>query len=130
EEQNPAFQLQYDISLTIEGEPIIIDCKYKVIRFNKQGKVKGVDIKDLYQIAAYAVRRGCKKVFLVYPNTLQDCDNSAANSSKNATYFDIAESFSGQSIRVWVVKIPMISRKNKEDWEVELKEMVLEWMGK
>lgn len=121
EQQNPIFQLQYDISLTIEGEPIILDCKYKIIHFTSKGKVKGIDIKDMYQIAAYAVRRGCKKVFLVYPNTLQEEETH----SKNATYFDIVESFSGQPIRVWVLKIPMISRKGKESWEEELKEVFL-----
>ncbi len=120
EQEKPAFQLQYDISLTIEGEPIIIDCKYKIIRF-ENGKVKGIDVKDLYQIAAYAVRRGCKKVLLVYPNTLEDCKNDSERTSKNATYFDIVESFSGQPIRVGVVKIPMISRKSKEDWVTEMK---------
>ncbi|MEZ4884420.1 MAG: hypothetical protein R3E32_06730 [Chitinophagales bacterium] len=122
EKQNPIFQLQYDITLSIEGEPVIIDCKYKVIHFEGE-KVKGVDVKDLYQIATYAVRRACRQVFLVYPNMLQDCNENPTKSSKNATYFDIVESFSGEVIRVWVVKIPMISHNNKEKWEKEMIEV-------
>ena len=121
EEQNPAFQLQYDISLLINDEPIIIDCKYKVIRFEGR-KVKGVDVKDLYQIAAYAVRRGARQVFLVYPNTIQDCPKtSQPQTIKKSTFFDITESFSGQAIRVWILKIPMISDKSPLEWEDELK---------
>ncbi|MFK7904039.1 MAG: McrC family protein [Chitinophagales bacterium] len=119
EEQNPAFQLQYDISLNVEGKPFIIDCKYKVIRF-EGGKAKGVDVKDLYQIAAYAVRRGCQRVCLIYPNTIQDCEDTN-HTLKQSTYFDIKESFSGQVIRVWIAKIPLISRKNTTEWESKMK---------
>lgn len=97
------FQLRHDIVLTDErGQLKIIDCKYKQLERFKDGRIKGIDQKDMYQIAAYAVRRACKEVYLIYPKIATDLNE---NAEKQATYFDITDEFSQQLIRVWVAQL-------------------------
>lgn len=119
EAQSPAFQLQYDITLNIGGELVILDCKYKKIQF-KKGKVKGVDAQDLYQIAAYAMRRACKRVFLIYPNIFQGIAAPPIQTVKTSTYFDLPFPDSKQNIRVWILQIPLIDSSNMQNWQAHL----------
>jgi len=107
-EGKKVFQLKNDILLTQpNGTLKIIDCKYKLIDIDvKHQQVKGIKQRDLYQIATYAVRRGCKEVFLLYPNTITDTMRSTNCISK--VYFDIQEQFSGEKIRLCVAKISFV----------------------
>jgi 5-methylcytosine-specific restriction enzyme subunit McrC len=71
-----AFQMNHDILLTSKKDPskkIIVDTKYKVrdLKF-KQDKKKGISQSDMYQVASYGFRRGCKNVLLLYPNISEE----------------------------------------------------------
>lgn len=70
-----AFQMRHDIFLTSRDgsdRTIIVDPKYKMrpADFKKDPK-KGIAQADLYQMLAYAVKRGCTEVVLLYPNTAE-----------------------------------------------------------
>lgn len=71
EEPKKVFKMQHDIFLTHKatGRKLIVDTKYKLRSpdFKKDDK-KGIDQSDLYQMTAYAFRRGCESVLLLYPN--------------------------------------------------------------
>ncbi len=59
------FQIRNDIYV---NNQLIIDTKYK-IRGTGDGLKAGVSQPDLYQMVSYAIRRNCKNVLLLYPNT-------------------------------------------------------------
>jgi 5-methylcytosine-specific restriction enzyme subunit McrC len=59
------FQIKNDIYIK---DRLIIDTKYK-IRYKGTGLKAGVSQSDLYQMIAYALRRGCKNVLLIYPSS-------------------------------------------------------------
>lgn len=104
--ENPkAFMMQHDILLThkFSGQKWIVDTKYKLrsSSFKSETK-KGIDQSDLYQMTAYAFRRGCKNVLLLYPNlgeSLYEPDN-----------FTISSGFlDSEKIRVVAAEIPFWS---------------------
>jgi len=64
------FRMKHDILLTINDRMIIIDTKYKETNF-KENK-GGISQADVYQMATYAIRRGCKEVILIYPKFYGD----------------------------------------------------------
>ncbi len=74
---NKKFQLKHDIVLTRKGEhqPIIADTKYKKIYFQPgndgENTVNGISPGDMYQMVAYAIRRGGQETHLLYPETLE-----------------------------------------------------------
>lgn len=59
------FQIRNDIYI---NDKLIIDTKYK-IRGTGDGLKAGVNQNDLYQMVSYSIRRNCKDVLLLYPNT-------------------------------------------------------------
>lgn len=59
------FQIKNDIYIK---DRLIIDTKYK-IRYKGTGLKAGVSQSDLYQMIAYALRRNCKEVLLLYPSS-------------------------------------------------------------
>lgn len=68
---NHTFQLRHDILLRKINSKvqIIIDTKYKIrSHSDSSDPKKGVAQTDLYQMLAYAYRRGSKKIYLIYPN--------------------------------------------------------------
>jgi 5-methylcytosine-specific restriction enzyme subunit McrC len=58
-----AFLLKNDILLTTPK--LIIDTKYKIRK--KEDKKQGVAESDIYQMLAYAIKRPCENVLLIYP---------------------------------------------------------------
>lgn len=69
EAQCPVFQIKNDLLLK-EGKAtrLIIDFKYKNFHPSKaDGPKYGISQTDLYQMLAYAVRRNCTDVLLLYP---------------------------------------------------------------
>lgn len=99
---NDTFQLRHDILLTKinSKEQIIIDTKYKIrSHSDSSDPKKGVAQTDLYQMLAYAYRRGCKKIYLIYPN--------ASEVLKTDSSFHIQSGFnSTEIIDVHVCEIP------------------------
>ncbi len=66
--QEGVFIIKNDaLLMTHEGEVIIIDTKYKVRSVEADAKA-GISQTDLYQMISYALRRGSRRVFLVYPS--------------------------------------------------------------
>lgn len=66
-----AFRMQHDIFLTSKRFPsrqIIVDTKYKLRGDFKPDNKRGISQSDMYQMASYALRRGCTEVLLLYPN--------------------------------------------------------------
>jgi 5-methylcytosine-specific restriction enzyme subunit McrC len=63
--QKPVFQMRHDLLIEYQGREIIIDAKYK--RLNPSKAYNGVSQADLYQMVAYAVKRGVKYCELIYP---------------------------------------------------------------
>lgn len=64
------FRLQEDIVIEYEDAVLVLDTKYKEIeRFEKVKTNRKLSISDndMKQMAVYAVRRGAKRLFLVYP---------------------------------------------------------------
>lgn len=59
------FQIKNDIYI---NNQFIIDTKYKM-RSKKDGIKSGVNQNDLYQMVSYAIKRNCKHVLLLYPET-------------------------------------------------------------
>lgn len=59
------FQIRNDMYI---NEKLIIDTKYK-IRNKGDGLKAGVSQNDLYQMVSYSLRRNCKNVLLLYPNS-------------------------------------------------------------
>lgn len=65
-----AFFLREDILVETDKAIIVIDTKYKEIdRFENfdNSKKLGISDDDIKQMAIYAIRRGAKKLFLIYP---------------------------------------------------------------
>ena len=64
---NSFFVMKPDISLIDSNNKVvsILDTKWKVL--NDSDNKLGVSQQDLYQMAGYAMRYGCKKMVLIYP---------------------------------------------------------------
>lgn len=113
-----AFQMRHDIFLTARdgsNRKVIVDTKYKLRpeRFKDDPK-RGVDQSDLYQMVAYAVKRGCTDVVLVYPNITE--------STNEADVFEIVSGFEGRErIRVIATEIPFWSIENFAELSMSLR---------
>lgn len=67
------FQIRNDIYIP---DKLIIDTKYK-IRYNSECLKAGVTQSDLYQMISYALRRKCREVLLIYPDTINSIGHDA-----------------------------------------------------
>ncbi|WP_316832941.1 5-methylcytosine restriction system specificity protein McrC [Pedobacter aquatilis] len=96
------FNMQHDIFLTLKSNrkvTIIIDTKYKLRGKNfKDDPKKGISQSDMYQMTAYAYRRGCHHVLLLYPNQEQIC--------KDKDSFTVMSFDKSQKIKVHAAEIP------------------------
>ncbi len=111
-----AFDMYHDIHIEKNSVSIIIDTKYKTRTAQDYSTAKkGVAQSDMYQMLAYAYRRGCKKVIMLYPNIGEKlrCDS-----------FIIKAGFSNfdEDIRITVADIPIwsMSRYSKKELDANL----------
>lgn len=96
------FQLRYDILLKnkVTGNNIIVDAKYKLRSSKERGK-KGISQNDLYQMIAYALRKNCDKILLLYPEK--------ATSMNQIDSFSISsDMFHGGPIEIYAANIPFV----------------------
>jgi len=105
------FNLKQDICFNYFDREIIIDAKYKRLDTESKGsfgdaKKYGVSQSDLYQSVAYAIRRRCNTLFLVYPHSL--AGQRKREDSDLSITFRIHDAFSRSDIDVGIVKIPII----------------------
>lgn len=109
------FQIRNDILLTERetGEKLIIDTKYK-LRQSQHDAKKGISQVDLYQMVSYALRVGCRKVLLLYPNH--------KTSNNDIEYFSVSSPMiNGSSISVFAADVP-ISFHDLNQADSELKQ--------
>lgn len=113
-----AFQMQHDIFLTHKAtsRQIIVDAKYKLRPENYKNELKkGISQVDLYQMTAYAVKRGCNDVLLLYPNITED--------EAQVDEFKIVSNFAGKDvINVTAAEIPFWSMEDFSGLENSLRD--------
>lgn len=105
-----AFMLREDILIETDDFIAVLDTKYKEIdRFEKikenikENKKLGISDNDMKQMAIYAVKRGAKKMFLLYP--LHKCEEPESIEVRyDIRLDDNVES----SIPLEILKIPFI----------------------
>lgn len=102
------FKMKTDIVL--KNPKMIIDTKYKIRQHNTDSK-QGISQADMYQMLAYAFRRGVQNVLLIYPATRGD----------NAAHFTISDSL-GQNpmVSIGAVDVEIFSDASLGDLEREL----------
>ena len=104
-ENRPSFKLKQDLVIERnDGSLIILDMKYKLISI-ENGVAKGIAASDLYQMMAYAVRRKCREVILLYPCLLDNFETNILNNNNIANYY-MTEEFSQTDIKISLVKVP------------------------
>ncbi len=107
EQANKRFNLRQDITLKRKDNSlVIIDVKYKLLSVDR-GKLKGVLPSDLYQMAAYAVRRNCREVYLIYPSAKSFEDTTNPSKTPKNYWYDIVDELSQQTIRVYILLLPI-----------------------
>jgi 5-methylcytosine-specific restriction enzyme subunit McrC len=102
------FQLRHDLLLEPigGGQPLILDAKYKVLVMSAIGiDPYAVDQEDLYQMVSYAIRRGTRNVYLLYPDTYVE---PASNPSQNQLAYHVDDSLGGSSICITAYRLPVI----------------------
>jgi 5-methylcytosine-specific restriction enzyme subunit McrC len=82
----------------LPGRSVIIDTKYKCIGTGPHTTMSQIGHSDIYQMVAYAVRRKCTEVHLVYPQTTDAADFC----------FEVTDSLAGKTINMHVHLIPVI----------------------
>jgi 5-methylcytosine-specific restriction enzyme subunit McrC len=118
DEPDQAFQMQHDLVLTAvrnENIKIIVDTKYK-LRYGdlSADKKKGIAQSDMYQMTAYALRRACSRVILLYPNF--------GEHPRPADTFLISSGFdSKHQIHITAAEIPFWSTKDFSGLKESLK---------
>lgn len=101
----PQFPMRQDITLTDDsGKLVIIDCKYKLLENGKPNP------QDLYQLATYAIRRACQRVFIIYP-TLQTWAHHSQKPNTPLKYYTITDELAQRDIQIGVLGIPFGSVK-------------------
>ncbi|HQV55694.1 MAG TPA: restriction endonuclease [Chitinophagaceae bacterium] len=121
---NPeAFQMQHDIFLTSKkdsNKKIIIDTKYKLRDKDfKTDTKKGIAQSDLYQMVSYALRRGCNKVLLLYPNIAEELHQSDA--------FIIESGFEGKgAISIIAAEVPFWAINDFDSLSIKLENTLQE----
>ncbi|MGB0840509.1 MAG: 5-methylcytosine restriction system specificity protein McrC, partial [Chitinophagales bacterium] len=101
----PQFPMRQDITLTdTSGKLVIVDCKYKLLENGKPNP------QDLYQLATYAIRRACQRVFIIYP-TLKTWDYTPPSSNSSIHYYTVTDELAQRDIQIGVLGIPFGSVK-------------------
>jgi 5-methylcytosine-specific restriction enzyme subunit McrC len=101
--------MQHDIFLTsktADRRKVIIDTKYKLRPADFKNDIKkGIAQADLYQMTSYAFRRGCKDIFLLYPNITEEINEP--------DIFEINSGFStDDKIKITAMEIPFWKESN------------------
>jgi 5-methylcytosine-specific restriction enzyme subunit McrC len=115
-----AFQMRHDLLLTSVADKnvqVIIDTKYKL----REGPLwndpkKGVSQADMYQMTAYGLRRGCRKILLLYPNVSEHC--------REPDVFFVRSAFDGQEIQVIAADVSLWSIKGFTGLKAQLKQQL------
>jgi 5-methylcytosine-specific restriction enzyme subunit McrC len=118
DEPAEAFKMKHDILLTSKVDStikIIVDTKYKIrSKEDQKDSKKGIAQSDMYQMTAYALRRACTHVLLLYPNEIEVL--------KNKSEFLITSGFEkSHAVKIIAAEIPFWSIDKFDQLSVELK---------
>lgn len=118
-----AFKMKHDILLTSKFDAtikIIVDTKYKIrSKEDQMDSKKGIAQSDMYQMTAYALRRACTHVLLLYPNEIEEL--------KNNTEFLVTSKFEkSHAIKIVAAEIPFWSMDSFDQLSVQLKRCLTE----
>ncbi len=114
-----AFMLKEDILVEFDDSIVVLDTKYKEIeRFSRVRENRKLKISDsdMKQMAVYALKRGAKKLFLVYP--LHKNEEMETLEVRYDIYIDEADA--AKCIPLEILKVPFACREN----ETKSKEML------
>lgn len=106
-----AFQLREDMIIEMDDKVIVLDTKYKEIeRFEKikENRKLGINDSDVKQMAIYAVKRGAKKLYLLFPLYRNEPPEVI-----NITYNLVLEE-DDSKIPLQILKIPFVFARDAE----------------
>jgi 5-methylcytosine-specific restriction endonuclease McrBC regulatory subunit McrC len=101
DEAGRLFQYENDALMEsrLDGQRIIVDMKYKSVDLDNREAKYGVAQEDLYQMIAYATKRGIRNVLLVYPG--------CGKAPPSHQWLVVNNALGGWRIRITACKIPM-----------------------
>jgi len=103
-DENKTFALRPDLILETKERKVIADTKYKMVYKDPNDPKNGISQSDLYQVLAYAVRFKIEDVILLYPDTIQ-------NDQQSSSGFVIRDEFANQvDVKVTAWQLPVINR--------------------
>jgi 5-methylcytosine-specific restriction enzyme subunit McrC len=95
------FKIRNDLMI---NKSLIIDTKYK-LRAKDDGLKGGVSQIDMYQMIAYAIKRKCNEVILLYPYH--------KNGNNEDIKFDVKHDYDGKNIKVIIKNIDITFARNE-----------------
>ncbi|WP_395013612.1 McrC family protein [Robinsoniella peoriensis] len=116
-----AFQLREDMLIEMDDKVVVLDTKYKEIdRFEKikDNRKLGISDSDIKQMAIYGVKRGAKKLYLLFPLYRNEPPEVI-----NITYNLILEE-SNSKIPLQVLKIPFVFARDVEETKAIIKSIL------
>lgn len=103
------FNLKHDIYFEYQQNKIVVDAKYKIIYASEKNSgddyKHGVSQSDLYQAVTYAVRRNARKIFLIYPQTIEIKNK---NQGEKTIRYVVHDSLADSDIDIHIARIPII----------------------
>ena len=85
----------------LDGQRIIVDMKYKSVDLDNRETKYGIAQDDLYQMIAYATKRGIRNVLLISPG----CGEGSTSHRRLV----VNSALGGMPIRITACRIPMDS---------------------
>lgn len=108
-----AFLLREDILVKTDDSIFVLDTKYKEIdRFEniRENKKLGISDNDMKQMAVYAVRRGARRLFLLYPLHINEEPETIE------IRYDISiDDNSAEKIPLEILKVPFAFRRSAKE---------------
>jgi len=122
-----AFIMRHDILVEHKEKGMfILDTKYKeTTRFDgndnfRNNLIADINSGDLYQMLTYAVSRGIKRVYLLYPQfRFEDVEPNPAIMNKSVQIAGTRE-----VIEIYAVRIPFVFEQNEDDTKINLKSII------
>lgn len=121
--ENPnAFMMKHDILLESKDRSkrqIIFDTKYKIRTLSGfTDAKKGISQADMYQMVSYGLRRGCRDLYLLYPNPLAKCRDEVDTFKIQSGFSEIVP------LSIHALELPFWSLDDFEGLESVLKKVL------
>ena len=126
EDYGSTIKMRHDILISKDNKCVfILDTKYKELnRFEnfKISKIQDIGSSDIYQMLAYAIRRGIDKIFLLYP--LFRFEDVEPNNPILKVDFSLEEN--KYSVDVHVLRVPFVFEKDNTFTKDKLSKIILD----